>query len=132
MAGRRPLIAANWKMNKTIGEARSFCDELLPEVEDRGEDAAEVVICPPFLALPLVAQLCAGTGVGVAGQNMYFEESGAFTGEVSAAMLLDAGATAVVLGHSERRQFFGETDESPGAEGPGRPRRRTDADPVRR
>jgi triosephosphate isomerase (TIM) len=111
MALRRPLIAANWKMNKTIGEARSFCDELLPEVEDRGEDAAAVAICPPFLALPLVAQLCAGTGVGVAGQNMYYEQSGAFTGEVSAAMLLDAGATGVVLGHSERRQFFGETDE---------------------
>jgi len=112
MADRRPLIAANWKMNKTIGEARSFCDELLPEVEDRGEEAAEVFICPPFLSLPLVAQLCAGTGIGVAGQNMYFEESGAFTGEVSAAMLLDAGATGVVLGHSERRQFFGETDEA--------------------
>ncbi len=112
MADRRPLIAANWKMNKTIGEARTFCDELLPDVEHRGEEAAEVVICPPYLALPLVAQLCAGTGVGVAGQNMYFEEAGAFTGEISAAMLLDAGATGVVLGHSERRQFFGETDEA--------------------
>jgi triosephosphate isomerase len=107
---RRPLIAANWKMNKTIGEARAFCEALLPEVEGRGEDA-EVVICPPYLALPLVAQLCEGTGVGVAAQNMYFEESGADTGEVSAAMLLDAGAGAVILGHSERRQLFGETDE---------------------
>jgi triosephosphate isomerase len=107
---RRPLIAANWKMNKTIGEARAFCEALLPEVEGRGEDA-EVVICPPYLALPLVAQLCEGTGVGVAAQNMYFEESGAYTGEVSAAMLLDAGAGAVILGHSERRQLFGETDE---------------------
>ena len=108
---RRPLIAANWKMNKTIGEARAFCEALLPEVEGRGEDA-EVVICPPYLALPLVAQLCEGTGVGVAAQNMYFEESGAYTGEVSAAMLLDAGAGAVILGHSERRQMFGETDEA--------------------
>jgi triosephosphate isomerase len=107
---RRPLIAANWKMNKTIGEARAFCEALLPEVEGRGEDA-EVVICPPYLALPLVAQLCEGTGVGVAAQNMYFEESGAYTGEISAAMLLDAGAGAVILGHSERRQLFGETDE---------------------
>jgi triosephosphate isomerase len=107
---RRPLIAANWKMYKTIGEARAFCEALLPEVEGRGEDA-EVVICPPYLALPLVAQLCEGTGVGVAAQNMYFEESGAYTGEVSAAMLLDAGAGAVILGHSERRQLFGETDE---------------------
>jgi len=109
---RRPLIAANWKMNKTIGEARAFCEELLPDVEDLGEDRAEVVICPSFLALPLVAQLCAGTGVAVAAQNMYYEESGAYTGEVSAAMLLDAGAEGVVLGHSERRQFFAETDEA--------------------
>ena len=112
MAARRPLIAANWKMNKTIGEARAFCEELLPELEDLTADDPEVLICPSFLALPLVAQLCAGTGVGVAAQNMYFQDSGAFTGEVSAPMLLDAGATAVVLGHSERRQFFGETDEA--------------------
>jgi triosephosphate isomerase len=111
MPERRPLIAANWKMNKTIGEARAFCEALLPEVEDPSDDEAEVIICPSYLALPLVAQLCTGTGVGVAAQNMYFEESGAFTGEVSAPMLLDAGASAVVLGHSERRQFFGETDE---------------------
>ena len=109
---RRPLIAANWKMNKTIGEARAFCEALLPEVEERGEGGAEVVICPPYLALPLVAQLCEGTGIGVAAQNMYYEESGAYTGEVSAAMLLDAGAGAVVLGHSERRQLFGESDEA--------------------
>jgi len=108
---RRPLIAANWKMNKTIGEARAFCEVLLPEVEERGE-GAEVVICPPYLALPLVAQLCEGTGVGVAAQNMYYEESGAYTGEVSAAMLLDAGAGGVILGHSERRQLFGESDEA--------------------
>jgi len=108
---RRPLIAANWKMNKTIGEARAFCEALLPEVEERGE-GAEVVICPPYLALPLVAQLCEGTGVGVAAQNMYYEESGAYTGEVSAAMLLDAGAGGVILGHSERRQLFDESDEA--------------------
>ena len=108
---RRPLIAANWKMNKTIAEARAFCEALLPEVEERRE-GAEVVICPPYLALPLVAQLCEGTGVGVAAQNMYYEESGAYTGEVSAAMLLDAGAGGVILGHSERRQLFGESDEA--------------------
>jgi triosephosphate isomerase len=112
MAERRPLIAANWKMNKTIAEARSFCEELLPEVEDLDDDQAEVIICPSYLALPLVAQLCSGSGVGVAAQNMYYEQSGAFTGEVSASMLIDAGASAVVLGHSERRQFFGETDEA--------------------
>ena len=109
---RRPLVAANWKMNKTIGEARAFCEELLPRLGGSGGDGAEVVICPPYTALPAVAELCAGSAVGVAAQNMYFEESGAYTGEVSAAMLLDAGATAVVLGHSERRQLFGETDEA--------------------
>ena len=109
---RCPLIAANWKMNKTIGEARVFCEALLPDVEEFGDDGAGVVICPSFLALPLVAQLCEGTAVGVAAQNMYFEDSGAYTGEVSASMLLDAGAEGVILGHSERRQFFGETDEA--------------------
>jgi len=109
---KRPLIAANWKMNKTIGEARVFCEEFLLDVEELGDAAAEVVICPPYLALPLVAQLCEGSDVGVAAQNMYYEESGAYTGEVSAAMLLDAGAEGVVLGHSERRQFFAETDEA--------------------
>ena len=112
MPDRRPLIAANWKMNKTLAEAREFSDSLLAEIEPIGVDDPEVFICPPYLALPLVAQLCAGTGVGVAAQNMYFEESGAFTGEVSASMLIDAGATGVVLGHSERRQFFGESDEA--------------------
>jgi triosephosphate isomerase len=106
---RRPLIAANWKMNKTTGEARSFCEALLPRL---GDEQAEVMLCPPYLALPLVAQLCAGSAVGVAAQNMHYEEEGAYTGEVSAAMLLDAGATGVVLGHSERRQLFGETDEA--------------------
>jgi triosephosphate isomerase len=108
---RRPLIAANWKMNKTIPEAREFCAALLPGLEG-GSDGPEVAICPPFPALSAVAELCAGRGVLVAGQNMHQEASGAFTGEVSAAMLLDAGAGAVVLGHSERRRLFGETDEA--------------------
>ncbi|HET6832215.1 MAG TPA: triose-phosphate isomerase [Solirubrobacterales bacterium] len=109
---RRPLIAANWKMNKTIPEAREFCEALLPELGGLGPDGPEVAICPPFPALSAVAQLCAGSGVLIAGQNMHHEESGAFTGEVSVAMLLDAGAGAVILGHSERRRLFGETDEA--------------------
>jgi len=106
---RRPLIAANWKMNKTVAEARGFCEALLPRLDG---GAAEVAICPPYLALPLVVQLCEGSGVRVCAQNMHYQESGAYTGEVSAAMLLDVGASGVVLGHSERRQYFGETDEA--------------------
>ena len=108
-AGRRPLVAANWKMNKTVAEAESFCEQLLPRVEGA---AAEVVVCPPFLAVPRVAELCAGKDVIVAAQNMHFEDSGAFTGEVSAPMLDELGVGAAVLGHSERRQLFGETDEA--------------------
>jgi triosephosphate isomerase len=109
MSERRPLIAANWKMNKTFAEAREFCEQLLPQV---GDAAAEIVVCPPYLALHLVVEACEGTPVEVAAQSMHFAESGAYTGEVSAGMLVDAGATAVVLGHSERRQLFGETDEA--------------------
>ena len=106
---RRPLIAANWKMNKGLAEASAFCERLLPAVEGA---VAEVVVCPPFFALPRVAELCATSNVRVASQNMHFEDSGAFTGEVGPPMLLDVGATAVVLGHSERRRMFGETDEA--------------------
>ena len=104
-----PLVAANWKMHKTIAEAEAFCSALLPMV--KGAEA-EVMICPPFLAVRGVTELCSGTAVSVATQNMHFEPQGAFTGEVSAPMLLDAGVTAAVLGHSERRQMFGETDEA--------------------
>ena len=109
MSERRPVIAANWKMNKSIEEAEEFCNALLPRICDVG---AQVVICPPFLALNTVVEATKGGEVEVAAQNMHFEPDGAFTGEVSAAMLLDAGALAVVLGHSERRQLFGETDEA--------------------
>ncbi len=106
--GRRPLIAANWKMNKTVAEAREFCAAL--PAETGAEPGPEVVVCPPFLAVGAVVDACAGRPVGVATQNMHFEASGAFTGEVSPAMLLDAGVGGAVLGHSERRQMFGETD----------------------
>jgi triosephosphate isomerase len=109
-AARRPLIAANWKMQKTIAEAREFCDAFLPELG--ADPGPEVVICPPFLAVNAVVAACEGAPVTVATQNMYFEAEGAFTGEVSPGMLRDAGVGAAVLGHSERRQLFGETDEA--------------------
>ncbi len=109
MSDRRPLIAANWKMNKTIEDAELFCDAFLPKVVGA---TAQVVICPPYLALATVAEATRGGDVDVAAQNMHFEPDGAYTGEVSATMLLDAGVLAVVLGHSERRRLFGETDEA--------------------
>jgi triosephosphate isomerase len=96
-------------MNKTSSEADEFLDAFLPT---QSTDGPEVVLCPPWLALQRVAERCAGTPVRVAAQNMFYEDSGAFTGEVSAGMLLDIGVDGSVLGHSERRQFFGETDEA--------------------
>jgi triosephosphate isomerase len=104
---RTPYIAANWKMNKTVAEAAEFIDALLPRIAATQHD---VVVCPPFTALHEVVERRRGTAVRVAAQNMHEGESGAFTGEVSAPMLVELDVEAVVLGHSERRQFFGETD----------------------
>jgi triosephosphate isomerase (TIM) len=109
MASRTPYIAANWKMNKTVAEAAEFVDALLPRIAATQND---VVICAPFTALTAVVERRYGTAVKVAAQNMHEEESGAFTGEVSAPMLVELDVEAVVLGHSERRQHFAETDEA--------------------
>ncbi len=105
---RRPLIAGNWKMYKTAAEAVSLATELRDSPRRQG---VEVLVAPPFTALSAVAQATRGSHLLLAGQNMHWENEGAFTGEVSPLMLRDAGCTHVILGHSERRQLFGETDE---------------------
>ena len=106
---RKKIIAGNWKMNKTPKEAAEFCRMIK---EKAASNEAEVVFCVPFVDLYPVLEELRGSGIGVGAENMHFEDSGAFTGEVSAPMLKEMGVEYVVLGHSERRQDFGETDET--------------------
>jgi triosephosphate isomerase len=109
---RIPLIAGNWKMHKTLGEAVALAQEVAARVRDL--EGVEVAVAPPFTALHAVGQALAGTAVRLAGQNAHWEPQGAFTGEISLPMLRDLGVRYVILGHSERRQHFGETDEAVG------------------
>ena len=103
---RRKIVAGNWKMNKTPSEAVALVEELKPLV---ASDDVDVVFCVPAIDIIPVAKACEGTNIAVGAENMYFEESGAYTGEISPAMLTDAGVKYVVLGHSERREYFAET-----------------------
>lgn len=105
---RRTVVAANWKMNMTPSQAEEFINAIKTDIN--GADN-EVFIIPPFTAIPKVTSLLEDTDVKVGAQNLYFEEKGAFTGEISAEMLADAGVEAVVIGHSERREYFSEDDE---------------------
>jgi triosephosphate isomerase len=111
MQGRVPFVAANWKMHKTRAETSAFLDAFLPVAAER-LGGVELTICPPFTSLDVAVDRCADTPVRVAAQNMHFEHQGGFTGEVSPTMLADLAVEAVLLGHSERRQLFGESDEA--------------------
>jgi triosephosphate isomerase len=106
---RKPFVAGNWKMNKTAGEAVELVNALLPELES--VDRVEIAFCPPFMAIPMVHTLTRDTRIGLGVQDLYWEASGAYTGEISPRMALEYCRYAIV-GHSERRTYFGETDET--------------------
>jgi triosephosphate isomerase (TIM) len=107
---RKKLIAANWKMYKTPEQAREFVAAFLPQVREHTRD--EVILCPAFVCIPAVAEALRGSSIGVGGQDVFWEKEGAYTGEVSAHMLHAAGCSHVIIGHSERRQYFSETDDT--------------------
>ena len=107
---RKPIIAGNWKLNKTSREAMVLVEELKRDLAD--VNGVDIVVCPPFTALESVSEALMESNIAVGAQNMYWTDSGAFTGEVSAPMLKDFGVQYVIVGHSERRQYFGETNET--------------------
>jgi triosephosphate isomerase len=107
---RTPVIAGNWKMYKSAHEASTFLNELAPLVKESRN--TEIVVCPPFVALPAVIAAVRGSSIEVGAQDVFWLKEGAYTGEISAPMLLAIGCQWVIIGHSERRQYFGETDES--------------------
>ncbi len=107
---RKKLVAANWKMYKNPDQTREFFQAFLPLVADHTRD--EIVVCPPYTDLHAAVESTTGSNVAIGAQDMYWKEEGAFTGEISPGMLLAAGCTHVIIGHSERRQYFGETDDT--------------------
>jgi len=107
---RKKLIAANWKMFKTPDQTKDFFRDFLPLVQGHSRD--EIAVCPPFIDLPVAVEAARGSSISIGAQNFYWEKEGAFTGEISGPMLVAVGATHVIIGHSERRQYFGETDDT--------------------
>jgi triosephosphate isomerase len=107
---RKPVIAANWKMHMTVAETGAFLEAFAPQV--KGVSDAEIVIAPPYTALQAAGERMRGTNVQLSAQNVFYEEKGAFTGEIAPSMLTELGCVYAIVGHSERRQYFGETDDT--------------------